>query len=148
MIKRFKNYIHNADEFEENLKKDIIESIVDKKLEKEDKIKNDNFIQIKKKNNENQQEQQKSIEFKFCDICKQKLYSNQDFKLHIISKKHEKNIRKITLNEIRNCGSIKKYLIMKKLITPLKKSNLNKARYMLYSFALNKMIKKIPFKNK
>ena len=50
MIKRFKNYIHNADEFEENLKKDIIESIVDKKLEKEDKIKNDNFIQIKKKN--------------------------------------------------------------------------------------------------
>ena len=45
MIKRFKNYIHNADEFEENLKKNFIESIVDKKLEKEDKIKNDNFIQ-------------------------------------------------------------------------------------------------------
>ena len=32
MIKRYKNYVHNADEFEEN-KKDITESIVEKKID-------------------------------------------------------------------------------------------------------------------
>jgi len=64
------------------------------------------------------------------------------------SKKHEKNMKLLTIQEIKNCGSIKKYLIIKKLISPLKKSNLNKARYMLYSFALHKMFKKLPIKNK
>ena len=64
------------------------------------------------------------------------------------SKKHEKNMKILTINEIKNCGSIKKYLIIKKLISPLKKSNLNKVRYMLYSFALHKMFKKLPIKYK
>jgi hypothetical protein len=141
MIKRFKNYIHNADEFEEN-NKDITERIVQQKINYK---KNQNEKQNKKNN---KQQENKSIEYKFCDICKKKLFSNKDFEIHMTSKKHEKNMKILTINEIKNCGSIKKYLIIKKLISPLKKSNLNKVRYMLYSFALHKMFKKLPIKNK
>ena len=139
MIKRYKNYVHNADEFEEN-KKDITESIVQAKI---DNKKKQNEKKNKKKD---KQEKNKSIEYKFCDICQKKLYSNKDFEIHMSSKKHEKNMKMLTIKEIKDCGSIKKYLIIKKLISPLKKSNLNKARYMLYSFALHKMFKKLPIK--
>ena len=141
MIKRYKNYVHNADEFEEN-KKDITESIVEKKIDNKKK-------QNEKQNNKNnQQKENKSIKYRFCDICQKKLYSNKDFEIHMNSKKHEKNMKLLTIQEIKNCGSIKKYLIIKKLISPLRKSNLNKVRYMPYSFALHKMFKKLPIKNK
>ena len=168
------------EEYEEN--EEIVEEYEDKsdeskeksegkksKRKSEEKSKNDNFIQIKKKKNENQQEQQKSIEFKFCDICKQKLYSNKDYycptkeglngesfhKLHLLTQNKtiiNNNIKKIipkksNSEKIKNLKVEKKINIVSKNIT----NNKNKSQpYLLIKnqiYNCKKLIKKPLMKN-
>lgn len=127
MIKRYSNYI------KEESDEDVTEKVVSKahKFPKEEKE------EIKEK-------PQKPIVYRYCDLCNQRLNSPQDYNLHISSKKHLRKLKQLTFKELKEAGSVKKYLINKKLINNLKNSRISKLRYILYSQVLKKMFNKLP----
>ena len=143
MIKRFGNYVNDNNQEQEEMF-----SLPQKK----DENPNKDMKNVQKKNNkklkikeEKQQEPIKYREFQFCKLCSQKLYSNQDFTSHISSKKHKKNLKKITFYELIKCHcSVRTFLRYKNLISPLKNSKIGKARNILYKRLLKKLFRKLP----
>lgn len=127
MIKRYKEYIHEEEKSDESSQEELL---------KENEPKLNQIKQIKPK----------TIEFKFCNLCNQKLYSNQDYNLHMNSKKHNKNFKKQIYLELKEAKTIKNYLINKQFIKKIRRSGHNKILYILYKQSLKKLIKNLPVK--
>lgn len=143
MIKRFGNYINDNDKEQEEMFS--LPQKIEKKPNNEMKNSQDKNNKKLKIKEEKQQKPIKYREYQFCKLCSQKLYSNQDFTSHISSKKHKKNLKKITLYELIKCHcSVSKFLRYKNLISPLKNSKISKARIILYKRLLKKLFRKLP----
>ena len=76
----------------------------------------------------------------YCALCNKKLISQQDYTLHMNSKNHKRNNQKLIRKEIKECGTIQKYLIKKKMITPFRRWGSNKNKYLLYRFSLYRLL--------
>ena len=77
---------------------------------------------------------------RYCEICDKRLESNQDYLLHMSSKKHKYKMKELLKKELKECGSVRKLLIKEKMIAPCKRWRINNARYLLYGFALNRYL--------
>ena len=153
MIKRFGNYIISSDNEEENEKKEIPEDISLKKEKKDfdnnkksDKFKN-TFNESKKSHNLNNNEFNDNKEEKtnikkviYCEICDKRLETDQDYLLHMSSKKHKYKMKELLRKELKECGSVRKLLIKENMIAPCRRWRINNARYLLYGFALNRYL--------
>ena len=159
MIKRFSNYIISSDNEYENEKetKDIafnkslneekknLENKNDKnnnnKSFKENKnIKNSNKKKLDESDDDDEENKINIKKVIYCEICDKRLESNQDYLLHMSSKKHKYKMKELLKKELKECGSVRKLLIKEKLIAPCKRWRINNARYLLYGFALNRYL--------
>ena len=162
MIKRFSNYIISSDNDYENENKKEAKDITNNKplneekknLEnKNDKINNksQSFKENKNIKNSNKKnldesddnDEDNKINIKkviYCEICDKRLESNQDYLLHMSSKKHKYKMKELLKKELKECGSVRKLLIKEKMIAPCKRWRINNARYLLYGFALNRYL--------
>ena len=159
MIKRFSNYIISSDNEYENEKetKDIafnkslneekknLENKNDKnnnnKSFKENKnIKNSNKKKLDESDDDDEENKINIKKVIYCEICDKRLDSNQDYLLHMSSKKHKYKMKELLKKELKECGSVRKLLIKEKLIAPCKRWRINNARYLLYGFALNRYL--------
>ena len=137
MIKRYTKYIHKSKEEDEELF-----TIPQHKEE----VHNE---EIPKEEDHNEETEKKIIigkerTIRYCELCDRKLISEKDSSFHIQGKKHLNKIKHATFNELKAFGSIKKYLKYKQLISKIKNSPLNKARVILYTHLLKKMLSKFP----
>ena len=135
MIKRFTNYVKNEDSEEE-----VFFSVPKKEV-------NQPEIEIKEKPDEKKEKKEEPIKYRtyrFCKLCGQKLYSEQDFISHTSSRKHKRNLKSATYLELVECGSMRKFLKYKKIISPLRKSNVTKVRCIVYRRYLRKIFKHLP----
>ena len=159
MIKRFNNYIFSSDNDYEN-EKEAKDIVFNKPLNEEKKTlenKNDKINNINKSFKENKNiknsnknkldesddEEENKINIKkvkYCEICDKRLESNQDYLLHMSSKKHKYKMKELIKKELKECGSVRKLLIKEKMIAPCKRWRINNARYLLYGFALNRYL--------
>ena len=159
MIKRFSNYIISSDNEYEN-EKETKDIAFNKPLNEEKKTlenkndknnKNKSFKENKNIKNSNKKKLDESddddgenkINIKkviYCEICDKRLESNQDYLLHMSSKKHKYKMKELLKKELKECGSVRKLLIKEKLIAPCKRWRINNARYLLYGFALNRYL--------
>ena len=159
MIKRFNNYIFSSDNDYEN-EKEVKDIVFNKQLNEEKKTlqnKNDKINNINKSFKENKNiknsnknkldesddEEENKINIKkvkYCEICDKRLESNQDYLLHMSSKKHKYKMKELIKKELKECGSVRKLLIKEKMIAPCKRWRINNARYLLYGFALNRYL--------
>ena len=157
MIKRFGNYIISSDNDYENKKeeKDIAfnRPLNEGKKASENKsnkinnisksFKENKNIKNKNKLDESDDDEENKIGIKkvtYCEICDKRLESNQDYLLHMSSKKHKYKMKELLKKELKECGSVRKLLIKEKLIAPCKRWRINNARYLLYGFALNRYL--------
>lgn len=137
MIKRFSTYINESNDNQEDEPVIVHQNSKGNKFEKDDiEMREDNKIQ----------NTPKPKKFKYCNICNQKIFSIEGYNNHIQSKKHVKRIKRVTYDEIHAAGSVKNYLMNKKMINGLKRSPVSKARYELYTHLLKKIYKKLPSK--
>ena len=159
MIKRFNNYIISSDNDYKNEteakditfnrplnegkkasenKSDKINNI-NKSFKANKNLKNTN----KNKLDESDDDEENKVGIKkvtYCEICDKRLESNQDYLLHMSSKKHKYKMKELLKKELKECGSVRKLLIKEKLIAPCKRWRINNARYLLYGFALNRYL--------
>ena len=158
MLKRYKNYIISSDNEEENDDENIIvpptqqikkeESNIlknknnEKNLNKLEDNKRFNKLNDNSFNNDKEEEKIKIKKVIYCEPCDKRLESNQDYLLHMSSKRHKYKMRELLRKELKELGSEKKVLIKEKMIAPCRRWRINHSRYLLYGFSLNRYLNK------
>ena len=150
MLKRYINYIISSDDEEENDNKNVINNNLQKKennvIDNNKNFKNlGNFEEkIAKKNKFDSAKEEKTIIKKvlFCELCSKRLESNQDYVLHMSSKKHKNKRKELLKKELKECGSFRKVLVKEKMISSCRRWRVNNIRYLLYGFSLNQLLNK------
>ena len=159
MIKRFSNYVISSDNDYENSKeikdtgfknplneeKKTLENKNDKNNNTNKPFKENANIKNSNKNkpDESDDDEENKINIKkvkYCELCDKRLESNQDYLLHMSSKKHKYKMKELLKKELKECGSVRKLLIKERMIAPCKRWRVNNARYLLYGFALNRYL--------
>lgn len=146
MYKRYKNYIISNDyeDENENQKKPLQlnkEKKINENIHKSEETKKFNSF----KNNDFHKDKDDKINIKkviYCEPCDKRLESNQDYLLHMSSKKHKYKMRELLREELKEYGSVRKVLIKEKMIHPFRRWRVNSVRYLLYGFSLNRYLNK------
>ena len=139
MYKRYKNYVTSNDysddsEIKESNKEEIVKDEI-----LNDKNYDDN--NINKFRHDNMKENTTIKKVIYCQPCEKRLETNQDYLLHMTSKKHKNKMKELLKMEIKECGSIKKALIKENMIYKYRRWKVNNVRYLLYGFVLNRYLK-------
>ena len=148
MYKRYKNYIISNDYEDEDENENQIKPIqlnkekkLNEKIHKNEEAKKFNSF----KNNDFHKNKEDKINIKkviYCEPCDKRLESNQDYLLHMSSKKHKFKMRELLREELKEYGSVRKVLIKEKMIHPFRRWRVNNVRYLLYGFSLNRYLNK------
>ena len=159
MLKRYKKYIISSDNEEEDIHinepKPIINKSLNKEKEKLEFNSNDkklNEFEGSKKNKElnindfnRNREEKRETKIKkiiYCELCDKRLENNEDYLLHMTSKRHKYKMKELLRKELKNKGYTKKVLIKEKMIMPYRRWRINNVRYLLYGFSLNRYLNK------
>ena len=143
MIKRYNQYVKSIDDDSDEEDSDIIYNNENKNVKINDVIEetiNKRLTENTNKNKNFEKNKTKLVQTQYCQLCNKKLISQQDYTLHMNSKNHKRNNQKIIKREIKECGTIKKYLIKKKMIAPFRRWGANKNKYLLYRFSLYRLL--------
>ena len=162
MLKRYKKYIVSSDnddyenDFDENkilpdnkpIKKEQSDIQLNKNYELNENNKNkleniQNFNNLNNNGfNSNNKEKINIKKIMYCEPCDKRLESNQDYLLHMSSKRHKYKMRELLRKELKELGSVRKVLIKEKMIAPYRRWRINNSRYLLYGFSLNRYLNK------
>ena len=151
MYKRYKNYITSSDNDKnsDNQTEEINYDNKDSNINKNSNVNDNNYIskyeETKQSNNLknddfNNKYKEDTINIKkvlYCQPCDKRLESNQDYLLHMTSKKHKYKMKELLKKELKEYGSVKKLLIKEKMVSPFRRWRVNNVRYILYGFSLN-----------
>lgn len=150
MIKRIKNYVlpaedSNSDEDRSETQEKKIDLAKPKMVDEGVVTKRKLIKQMNQKEEEEDVNEEYiyltlfRIRIKFCLLCNKKLVSRQDYNLHLNSRKHKLKLKRATVFELKEAGSIRKFLQDKGYITG-RRSKLNRLRTILYSNSLKNLL--------